>query len=130
MVVHAGIVPSKRLNEQAPVDMVSMRNVISLVNEDTWESTDEGTSGISQGLPWASLYRQGPHIYFGHDARRGLQLTEHATGLDTGCVYGKRSRFQSLIFFQGRKLSTVILPGKEIIQVDAAQVYSEPKGND
>ena len=48
------------------------------------------------------------HVIFGHDARRGLQLESHATGLDTGCTFGK-------------KLTCFALPSEEIIQVVRAR---------
>jgi hypothetical protein len=38
---------------------------------------------------WWQLYVGEEHVYYGHDAVRGLQLHERTTGLDTGCCYGK-----------------------------------------
>ena len=58
------------------------------------------------GEPWASLWPGPELVVFGHDAVRGLQMYEHAVGLDTGCVYGGR-------------LSGYLLPERRLVQVDA-----------
>lgn len=79
-VVHAGLTPGVRLEEQNPRDMITVRNYIP--------EECKGTSSITEGFPWGT-YWQGPgHVVFGHDARRGLQEHWYTTGLDTGCVYG------------------------------------------
>ena len=73
------------------------------------------------GQPWASVYdgRFG-HCFFGHDAKSGIQFMQHATGLDSGCVYG-------------RALSAVVLSDEgwngEIFSVRALKQYEAPKDN-
>lgn len=62
-----------------------------------WLAREKDAEG---GRPWASVWslwasgrcaplRRPTHVYFGHDAKRQLQRWEHATGLDTGCLYGR-----------------------------------------
>jgi hypothetical protein len=77
-VVHAGILPGTALNEQAAWTLTHVRSI-----------DGAGAPSAEPGAEsWANAYRGKPHIVFGHDARRGLQLHADATGLDTACVYG------------------------------------------
>jgi bis(5'-nucleosyl)-tetraphosphatase (symmetrical) len=115
-VVHAGLIPNIPLGAQQIQHMTKMRNLIypsgsnnletseGLIPEAV-ETTDRG------GVPWAEAWQGPEHIYFGHDARRGLQVCEFATGLDTGCCYG-------------RQLSAAILPENRIVQISALAKYA------
>ena len=88
LIVHAGLVYGVSLEDQKYEDMTTIRNIVS-TNSLFSGSKIFGSSNINHGVPWASAWNGPQHIYFGHDARRGLQKYTLATGLDTGCVYGK-----------------------------------------
>jgi hypothetical protein len=102
IVVHAGLVPGVPLRDQPEDLMLTLRSI-----------TPQGvpTKTLEAGVPWASLWKGPQHVFFGHDAVRGLQQYPFATGLDTGCVYGK-------------ELSACVLPGRRIVQVKAKRKYS------
>jgi len=104
LVVHAGLVPGVPIDQQKPENMLQMRSI-----------KKDGTASkrIEEGVPWASVWVGPPHVYFGHDAVRGLQRYDHATGLDTACVYGGR-------------LTACVLPERALVSVQAAQMYSVP----
>lgn len=87
IIVHGGIIPGRNLQAQNIKDMVHMRNIIQ---EDYFHGSGlRGDRHVKEGFAWASFWPGPEHVYFGHDARRGLQFHPLATGLDTGCVYGK-----------------------------------------
>ena len=117
IVVHAGLLPGKPLKDQSARNMCYLRNIVRLEEPEEFIGFDQP----SDGQPWINVWNSyhlsldsdPPKVYFGHDARRGFQESKHAIGLDTGCCYGK-------------KLTAVVLPTQEIVQVDALRTYEEP----
>lgn len=104
MVVHAGLVPGVALSDQKQTDMAMMRNLLA---------DGTATSDIKQGTAWCHQWKGPRTIVFGHDAQRGFQRADMALGLDTGAVYG-------------RQLTALILPGRQLCEVQSAKVYSNP----
>lgn len=106
VVVHGGMLPGRRPEDQRREHLLTMRSV----RED-----GSASKRIDEGEPWGALWNGRTHAIFGHDAIRGIQRHERATGLDTGCVYGGR-------------LSALILPDFEIVSVAARREYTAPGG--
>jgi predicted phosphodiesterase len=102
LVVHAGMVPGIPVENQRKEHLRSLRSIAD---------TGEPTSRLLVHFPWAAQWRGPEWVIFGHDAVRGLQQQPSATGLDTGCVYG-------------RQLTAIILPEGKLVQVAALKRYN------
>lgn len=101
--VHAGFQSNLRLTDQDPWVMMTMRSLLPGLR---------ASARCDYRFPWASLWKGPMTVYFGHDAARGLQVYNHAVGLDTGCVYGA-------------ELTAMILPDKELVAVRARNAYQD-----
>jgi len=109
VLVHAGVVPNTPLENQNPFDLLYLRNILS-----DGKATKNPNEPDSK--PWIDCYKQLPYVIFGHDAKRKLQQSEYALGLDTGCCYGNH-------------LTGVILPEKKLISAKAERVYRKPESD-
>ena len=117
ILVHAGLVPEVPIQEQNPLDMVAMRNLIASTNScgrASFVALERDTPGA---VAWASIWPGPVHVYFGHDAKRRLQQHAFATGLDTGCLYG------------GQLTAVILHPRSRprLEHVDARSQYVVPK---
>jgi len=111
-IVHAGVDPSKPLPANDEDTLLTVRSV---------DAAGKASRRLT-GTPWATLWRGPQHLVFGHDARRNLQLEAHATGLDTGCCYGRQ--LTALVLDMGE---TVALDPdarrRQLLQVQARQAW-------
>eukprot|EP01026_Neomeris_dumetosa_P021924 TRINITY_DN19074_c1_g1_i1.p1 TRINITY_DN19074_c1_g1~~TRINITY_DN19074_c1_g1_i1.p1 ORF type:complete len:291 (+),score=21.06 TRINITY_DN19074_c1_g1_i1:314-1186(+) len=126
IIVHAGIVPGTSIEQQQLVDMYTMRNIV------TCNGKLKATQEVGgDGEPWVNFWKGPQHIVFGHDAVRGLQLGDHYTGLDGGCVYGKS--LHAMVFdyqqvannWKGQSVTRETLNAK-IVSAQARQMYEVP----
>jgi hypothetical protein len=101
VVVHAGAVPGVPFEKQTREHLTTIRSI---------GSDGQPTKRI-EGRPWAAVWPGPEKIVFGHDAIRGLQRHRFATGLDTGCVYGRR-------------LTALLLPERRLVSVEARRAYA------
>src|SRR5262249_28238891 len=78
-VVHAGLVPGVRMEQQDPRVLMYVRS-LGRLGEPCEEAERSGHR------LWGECYEGSPHVVFGHHARTEPQIHAAATGLDTACV--------------------------------------------
>ncbi|MFC7234360.1 metallophosphoesterase family protein [Halosegnis marinus] len=74
MVVHGGVDPRRALDEHDIEDLLNFRSVPPEAGYD--------------GPFWWEEYEGPTRVFFGHTVLDEPVVSEHAVGLDTGCVYG------------------------------------------
>jgi hypothetical protein len=104
VVVHGGLVPGVAVEKQERDHLLNLRSI----------AADGQPSKRIEGTPWGALWPGPEQVVYGHDAVRGLQRHPFATGLDTGCVYG-------------RALTALVLPAGELVSVPARRAYAPMK---
>jgi hypothetical protein len=114
VIAHAGIQPLVPLAQQDPWVLTHLRSF----DENGEPSHRDGSRS------WAASHAGPTHVVFGHNAVRGLQLHEHATGLDTGCVYG--GRLTALVLQQGQAVPPLEERNRAIVSVPARRQYYDP----
>ncbi|MCL2336950.1 MAG: polynucleotide kinase-phosphatase, partial [Firmicutes bacterium] len=78
---------------------------------DTTGETDE--YGLPVRLPWANEYRGWAIVVYGHTPTPEVEAINNTFCIDTGCVFGG-------------KLTGFRYPEKEIVQVEAREIYYAP----
>jgi hypothetical protein len=111
-VVHAGVAPGSLPHECHEEVILTVRSL----------DADGKVSRKLLEVPWARAWRGPMQLVFGHDARRNLQVEDFATGLDTGCCYGRR--LSALLLAEGEKLPADREVRKTVMtSVPAREVY-------
>ncbi len=100
LVVHGGLIPNKHPKDTDPLFLMYIR---------TWDGVGKDITD-KNNPPWYDFYKNEKLVVYGHWALKGLNIRNQTIGLDSGCVYGKQ-------------LSGLLLPQREIVQVQAQKEY-------
>jgi hypothetical protein len=123
IVVHAGLAPSTSLENQDTYAVMHMRSLIRTMGDEDKLIPSEASgeeSWVMEWDRWQNSLSSKITVIFGHDAKRRLQRSKYAIGLDSACLYG-------------HKLSALVIEASDgkiehqIIQVDCADVPVAPK---
>lgn len=115
-VVHAGVIPGVAIQSTPREALLRIRSIDS---DHGW--TDEKRR---HGF-WGERYVGPPHVLFGHNAMAEPQLHEWATGLDTGCVYGRR--LTAMVLAPGERPPRGRAARSKLTSVAARREYHSPK---
>lgn len=110
-VVHAGVVPGVPIARQRRKDLLKMRAL----------EEDGSATNSWRERSWARDYDEEPHIVFGHNAVSGIQIHPHATGLDSGCVYG--GRLTAMVLEDGQPPPPISRRDEVLFSVPAKRRY-------
>lgn len=121
VVAHAGLVPRVPLEEQPAHAVMHMRSLRAAEEGALVPMEEAGEQGwIAEWDAWQDECAgdMKTMVVFGHDAKRRLQRSKYALGLDTACVYG------------GKLSAWVVGAGEaRVVQVDCADEVDEVRGS-
>lgn len=123
LIVHAGLDPGKKgvaVHHQSYSDLIRIRCV--LPDGTTTKDAPDETKKL-----WGPLYVGPPMVFFGHDAKRRLQVHPWARGIDTGCVYG--GSLTGVLIEDTRDIQNW-MRNMQFVSVQAPSVYADPKNDD
>jgi bis(5'-nucleosyl)-tetraphosphatase (symmetrical) len=112
LVVHGGFLPGRPIDRQKPGMVVRLRRV-----DGKGASVSLGSEG-PDAVPWATRWPGPESVIYGHEVhdlanprRDEPRPGVVCHGIDTGCCFGGR-------------LTALVLPGEELVQVQARRAYS------
>lgn len=111
LIVHGGVVPGVPPERHEPWLLTHLRTL------DEHGQPSEKWDGIL----WGERYVGPPHVVFGHNARASIQLHPWATGLDSGCVYGRQ--LTALVLRGGEPVPSREERGAALVSVQARRAY-------
>jgi diadenosine tetraphosphatase ApaH/serine/threonine PP2A family protein phosphatase len=110
-VVHAGALPGVPLEAQDPYHLLHAQCVKPPGKKSYWPSKAPADFTF-----WTHHWQGPERLIFGHTVVTEPLMTEHAVGIDTGCVYG-------------RSLTALILPDWTLVRVPARRAYRGGRGD-